>query len=180
MYAAQHKLWDNVVHLVKTGEVIMPFTIFVPAFMSLATSSANIIYYAAYKILSSLLVTKDFSSTIVEDGTANSFFRPPQSMITTPPPEAGGEVKFMIVISPFEAQELLPDIEKCKAVTLRLYAPRMHQAYRPLDKLDLFAIGGPFDPQSLPLSLVIQLNPFSGHHTSALGNNTRRSAKSLN
>lgn len=68
----------------------------------------------------------------------------------------------LVIISPFEANELLPEINKHKAVTLHLYAPRPNLEYRALDGLDLFTQGAPFSPANLNPDLIVQLNLFAG------------------
>ncbi|KAF4773255.1 hypothetical protein HER10_EVM0008295 [Colletotrichum scovillei] len=67
-----------------------------------------------------------------------------------------------IIISPFEAQELLPDIRNSSFVSLHLYAPRPNLGFRSLDDLNLFTIPHQRLPQNLPLRLVTELNLFSG------------------
>lgn len=71
-------------------------------------------------------------------------------------------IKHMVIISPFEAQRLLPDIRGYKKVTLHQYAPRRNKALRPLDQLSLFNEGRAFSPTQLPRRLRILLNLFAG------------------
>jgi hypothetical protein len=73
------------------------------------------------------------------------------------------------MMSLYEVQKLLPAIEKCQIIILYLYASRMHQAYQPLDKLDLFTRGKSMPSNAIPQSLVQQLNMFSGQ-TYLMGN----------
>jgi len=68
----------------------------------------------------------------------------------------------MAIISPFKAQELLELIGECWRVTLYIYAPRLNLGFRPLDALDLFSEGKPFDSLSVPRHLIVQLNLFAG------------------
>jgi hypothetical protein len=133
---------------------------FLPAFETLQASSAA--DTADLKsIPGQLLVTTDFARTVHATGIADSFFRMPQWVVTVPKGSTG-IIEHMVIISPFEAQELLPQIEKHKKITLHLYAPRMHQAHKPLDKLNLFNRGRCIDVTTIPHSLILQLNMFSG------------------
>jgi hypothetical protein len=67
----------------------------------------------------------------------------------------------VVVISPYEAQELFPEIMRSEAVCLHLYATRPNLGYRPLDSLDLYTVP---DRQisPIPQSLILQLNLFAG------------------
>jgi hypothetical protein len=67
----------------------------------------------------------------------------------------------MVIISPFEAQELLPYIREFQMITMHLYAPRHNLAFPSLDELNLFTEGKPFTT-SLPRHLIVQLNLFAG------------------
>lgn len=160
LQALAHQLHPKVVHLVTTGRLVPDQSAFLPAFETLQTSSAA--ETANLKdIPGQLLVTTDFARTVCATGIADSFFRMPQWVVTVPK-SFTGVIEHMVIISPFEAQELLPQIEKHKKITLHLYAPRMHQAHKPLDKLDLFNRGRSMDVATIPYGLILQLNMFSG------------------
>jgi hypothetical protein len=67
----------------------------------------------------------------------------------------------MLIISPFEAQRIMPDVSVSKTTTLHLYAPRPTLGFRALDALDLFTV--PSRPELiLPRHLVVLLNLFAG------------------
>jgi hypothetical protein len=68
----------------------------------------------------------------------------------------------MIVISPFEAQNLLSNIRKYKKVTVHNYLPRPSLQFKALDSLDLFTEGESFESSGIPQYLSIQLNLFAG------------------
>jgi hypothetical protein len=67
----------------------------------------------------------------------------------------------MVIISPFEANELLPAIKQSKYVTLHVYSPLLTPSLRRLDTLDLYTV-----PQSSPLNIprywTVSLNIFAG------------------
>ncbi len=93
---------------------------------------------------------------------SDAYQRPVQWILSSIDAGSSNTVKYMVIISPFEAQELLPLINKCRKVTLHIYAPRPSLGFRPLDALDLFTAGRPFDARSVPRSLILQLNLFAG------------------
>jgi hypothetical protein len=68
----------------------------------------------------------------------------------------------MMVISPYEAQELLPEIKKSKIVALHLYSPRPNLSFRALDDLDLYTIPAQANRRVIPRVLVVLLNLFAG------------------
>jgi hypothetical protein len=69
----------------------------------------------------------------------------------------------MVIISPFEAQELYGLIENSKYVTMHLYGPRSNLGKPALDKLDLYKISGIGSiGLDIPWELTIQLNLFAG------------------
>jgi hypothetical protein len=67
-----------------------------------------------------------------------------------------------IIVSPFEANELLPTIQRTRKVTLHLFAPRSNGSFASLDQLMLYNIGRHFMPSSVSRSLTTQLNLFAG------------------
>ncbi|KAB8276571.1 hypothetical protein BDV30DRAFT_235642 [Aspergillus minisclerotigenes] len=72
-------------------------------------------------------------------------------------------VNRMVIISPYEAQELYPSIKDSKHVTLHLYVPRSNLGLKPLDKLDLYNVSGEvISALCIPRSFIIDLNLFAG------------------
>ncbi|KAF2757894.1 hypothetical protein EJ05DRAFT_464797 [Pseudovirgaria hyperparasitica] len=157
---ADHVLHRAVEVLARTGKLDLRSDAFIPAYDSLRDCSASDFDVAQFT--EDLLVTVDFATTIKElpkDAISDSYYRPVQWILTK---VHRGTVKFVIIISPFEAQHLIEIVKKYKKVTLHVYAPRPNLQYRPLDKLDLFTLGADFDPKYLPRKLVVQLNLFAG------------------
>ncbi|KAF3043486.1 hypothetical protein E8E12_009566 [Didymella heteroderae] len=72
------------------------------------------------------------------------------------------KIKHLVLISPYEANHLLPVIEKSKKVTLHLFASRHNSGFASLDKLELWNVGKKFSTSSLAQDLKLQLNLFSG------------------
>lgn len=159
-----HHIHRDVEIFVRTGELVAHSQAFLPAFQALRYSSA-----AAHLDVSQfphdLLVTADFARTVMTTGrsyVSDAYQRPVQWILTSAGDRPPNTVKHMVISSPFEVQELLALINECRRVTLHIYTPRPSLAYRPLDALDLFTVGKPFDPRSVPRQLVVQLNLFAG------------------
>lgn len=70
----------------------------------------------------------------------------------------------MVVISPYETQELLNEIKTSGKTNLHLYWPRPTQDFRDLDKLNLYTVPSSAKSNLTPLPLRTQalLNFFAG------------------
>lgn len=68
----------------------------------------------------------------------------------------------MVIISPFEAQNLIDVITTHGRVVLHLYAPRLLLGFEPLDELRLYTTPALPDGWAIPPWLILQLNLFSG------------------
>nr|POE84322.1 hypothetical protein CFP56_76391 [Quercus suber] len=114
-----------------------------------------------------LYVTFDFAKTIVPGNSMamevnDNFLRPVQWVLTA---RQLNTVTRMLVISPFEAQELLPRIQSSSTVSLHLYTPRCNSGFRSVDRLDFVNVGGSSTPAAalhIHPRLVCQLNLFAG------------------
>lgn len=133
-----------------------------PAFQILKNTSAAQCF-RVQSFPSSVRATSDFAKTVKEsfgiNNHSDSFQRPVQWILTGKcQPESIG----LVIISPFEAQELLPLIEKSRHVTLHLYAPRVNLAFQSLDHLQLYRLSRELTTDSIPRSAILFLNLFSG------------------
>ena len=156
---ADHDINSDIRKFVDTGKLPESSPACIPAFTSLSgTSAAKHLNLAGYP-RDGLLVTADFARTVKAGASdiSDSYQRPVQWILTSGKPV----VKHMIIISPYEANKLLPNIKKSKVVTLRLYAPRPNLGYRALDTLDLYSM--PKAPAAfIPRRFTVELNLFSG------------------
>ena len=111
----------------------------------------------------SLLVTRDFEKTIQETQTqgrcVDKYLRGAQWVITNG--QRTGRVTTMVIVSPYEANQLIPKIEASKSVVLHLFAPRINQALRPLDHLKLYTIPSGLT-QTVPGRMRVELMLFAG------------------
>lgn len=108
------------------------------------------------------LATADFITTI--RGSNNSkgltdYLRPVNWILSN----GSGKNSTVVVISPYEANELLPFIRRLKKVRLHVYAPRVTFSMRSFSDLTFHTIPDPpAEPWSAPVHTRIQLNLFSG------------------
>ncbi|KAH6883450.1 hypothetical protein B0T10DRAFT_609155 [Thelonectria olida] len=68
----------------------------------------------------------------------------------------------LVIISPYEAQHLLPWIETSKHVTLHLYAPRVNLGFQSLDHLCLYFVSKRRTKATVPRGVITHLNLFAG------------------
>ena len=86
-------------------------------------------------------MTADYARTVKLAGKkpcADSYQRPIQWILTSN--RGGHTVQDIVIISAFEAQELMPNIEQSASVYLHLYAPRPNLAFPMLDELKLYTV----------------------------------------
>ncbi|KAI1674179.1 DUF3638 containing protein [Pyrenophora tritici-repentis] len=170
MEAEKHKLYPDLVKLVNTGILSAKSPAFIPAFQALKSTSAAT-HFDLAQFPNGLLVTADFMRTVKrprgvmsDSYVSDSYLRPVQwilSVVTEDEPSAN---PCLIILSPFEAEQLVSRIKKSDLVTLHLYSPRHTQSYNPLDTLDLYCVGRQFSANtpSLLRSQIAQLNLFAG------------------
>jgi hypothetical protein len=168
MDAEIHVLHPDLVRVVNGGDIPSKSNAFVPAFQSLSLSSAAKQNINLSQFPDGLLVTADFIRTVkrpqgiaLESYISDSFQWHVQWILSVSRHESVA-VKHLVVLSPFEANELLPLIRKSPTVTLHLYSPRPNLSHQPLDTLDLYTVGRSFSIQSISRGLIVQLNIFSG------------------
>lgn len=166
MVAELHKVRASVRHLVRTGDLILGSPAFEPAFRALRSSSAGK-HYDLAQLPTDLLVTEDFIRTVSPgskkpDFVSDSYQRPVQWILSVVDESRPDVIKHLVIISPFEANELYSEIVKYSKVTLHTFAPRFNASFASLDELQLFNVGRIFNERSVPQSLTIQLNLFAG------------------
>ena len=163
--ALAHKLHNHVVRFVESGEVLLDSRAYMPAFESLSHTSAALRADVVPPDCKNLFVTADFANTVALSGKSSlmdSYQRPVQWILTRRKPDTDHmEVDFMMVISPFEAQQLMTRVMRSKQVCLHIYAPRPNLGYQPLDSLQLYTMPEKAELQ-IPQPLITRLNLFSG------------------
>lgn len=163
--AAPHILHPDVKKFVNWGVMDHMSTGYMPAFYSLRdTIAANGFDVSQLSGDGSLLVTADFARTIKSSANAyksDHYQRPVQWILTSRPGESD-IVARMMIISPWEAQQLLPDLASARNVALHLYRPRVNLSYRSFDRLDFFTIPEQQTDLIVRPSLAMQLDLFAG------------------
>ncbi|KAB8202936.1 hypothetical protein BDV34DRAFT_227833 [Aspergillus parasiticus] len=145
----KHENHEDMKKLVSTGVIAEGSTTFLPAFRSLDKTSAAR-HPGVDQFPVKLLVTRDYAQTVEPIDIFNSTDHKPT-------------VNHMVIIRPYEAQELYPSIKDSKHVTLHLYAPRSNLGLKPLDKLVLYNVSGEVTSAlCMPRSFIIELNLFAG------------------
>ena len=105
----------------------------------------------------SLFATPDFCK-VVDGGQAGKYLRPANWVLS----RASATGPAFVFLSPFEVNELLPEIRTSKSVRLHIYTPRTHKALRSCDDLLLHTIPAVPPHWTAPPLLVDQLNLFAG------------------
>lgn len=163
MQAENHVLEPGLKQLALTGILPPTSRAWNQAFLSLASTSAGPLFNLR-NFPSDLLCTLDYGRTVkvLPRGSyvSDSFQRPIQWIMSIR--DNGNRVHKLLILSPFEASKLLETINVNKKVSLHLFAPRANASFASLDELNLFTVGRSFNPQTVPRSLIAQLNLFSG------------------
>ncbi|KAI1464850.1 uncharacterized protein F4812DRAFT_440689 [Daldinia caldariorum] len=165
---AMHKIHDDIKRFVEFGTIREKSTGYMPAFLSLRDTSSGASFDVS-QFRTGLLVSSDFANTVKRRSTSDqldSYQRAIQWILTSTPlsdeDSADRPIKYMMVISPFEANDLLPLIEKSNITALHIYAPRANSSYPNLDKLDLYTVPEKLASRKMPQSLITELNLFAG------------------
>ena len=160
--ALVHKVHHDVRAFVKNGILDRTSAAFQPAFQVLERTSARK-HLEKEAWPSHLLVTHDFARTIEtsKQHHLDDYLRPVHWIATCRHIGTARGIADAVILSPFEANELLPSIRLKKAVTLHVYSPRANRSVRSLEGLSFCAV--PPVPKSWPVQpFVIELNLFAG------------------
>jgi hypothetical protein len=153
---ATHSIHQAVVHFVKTGVVPTITTGFCRAFQTLDATSAAA--NEAHIWSTNILVTTDFQKTVRSSSKVDDYLRPVMWVVSGK--RARNDA--LVILSPYEANHLLPDIRSSDKVHLHLYAPRTTKSMKACDDLALYSIPAAPTGWTPPSSLMDQLNVFAG------------------
>ncbi|KAH7127985.1 hypothetical protein B0J13DRAFT_646104 [Dactylonectria estremocensis] len=146
-----HRIHPNLRRFVKSGGC-----------QSLENTSAAT-YFDISQLPCDIWVTDDFASTIgVPAGSGHKsdlFQRPVQWVLTSN--LSSTESCCLVIISPFEAQELLYLIMESN-ITLHLYAPRPNLEFQRLNHMSLYTVPPRAEDVKIPEHLIVYLNLFAG------------------
>ena len=160
---AEHFLHPDVVRFVRTGVVPSPsyFRGFRHVFSNTITNSLAT-FVGQHPWSAHILATVDFCNTIEQkksvQGQKDIYLRPVQWVLS-------GKIHgkdALVLLSPYETDQLMPEIRLSKHVHLHLYIPRTTKHMKPADDLKLFTIPHVPDNWNPPWELIDQLNIFAG------------------
>jgi hypothetical protein len=148
---------EGLARFVRFGSLLSPARGFRPAFEIFSNTSLSAEYTPA-QWPKQVLVTTDFLRTIETSvrESQNDFVRPVQWILK------GYETKQLVVISQYEANELLPEIRKGKNTTLIVYSARIARDMRSFDGMDIYRV--PESDQALNIApeAITMLNLLAG------------------
>jgi hypothetical protein len=106
-----------------------------------------------------LLATEDFSRTIAlsSGDCMDDFLRPVQWVLTAT--KSPGK---LLLLSPFEANELLPRVRASENASLHMYSPRTSRNVRSIEDLNFFMVSRRHDFARPHSRVMYELNLFSG------------------
>ena len=157
---ASHSLHPDVMEFVKISHLQPHSEAFRPIFTTLANSSAATgepHVWSPY-----ILATTDFCTTIIEGGSfqgrVDEYLRPVQWILSG----EKDEHDVLVILSPFEADQLMPHIRLSEHVHLHLYTPCTTERMKSHDDLKWYTIPALPDNWNPPWALIDQLNVFAG------------------
>ncbi|RYP24740.1 hypothetical protein DL765_000286 [Monosporascus sp. GIB2] len=158
----RHTIHRDVRELVRRGNLNLHGGGFLPAFRSFNRSTARR-FANPEEFGQDLLVTTDFARLVdlTPGSHSDAFHRSVQWVLTF----KNGTVRnqFLVILSPWEANELFLEIDKSSHVYLHSYAARRNLSFPTLQDLKLCTIPSiPPDWTPPPKSLILQLNIFAG------------------
>ncbi|KAG8797373.1 hypothetical protein FRC16_008981 [Serendipita sp. 398] len=158
--ALEHHLFQNLVDFVKNPGRLPMRSAILYAQDAFAGTTLSDPPRGFKELFSALYVTRDFCKVIeTKHPEAMSRFMRPIEWVITPnksPPD------FVIIISPFEANALMPLFRLTTKLRLHPFAPRNNVTMRSLEDLTWFTVCSAPVTAPLPRQLVVPLNLFSG------------------
>ncbi|KAH9033500.1 hypothetical protein EDB85DRAFT_1864425 [Lactarius pseudohatsudake] len=158
VYPAKHITHSDIRDFIRTGSLPMSSRYIIPLFSQTGINKA---LDSTEEWSTSPLATKDFAITTRCSGVAHltDYLRPVNWVLSS----GSGGNSTAIVISPHEANELLPIIRKSGKVQLHVYAPRVTASMRSFSDLAFYTIPeSPAREWTAPIHLQIKLNLFAG------------------
>jgi len=151
---AKHRITNDVRHFVQSGILNTVSSAFLPIFSSLQSRNAPLMEERPWT--RHVLATSDFYKVIQGTGDVSEYLRPVNWVLS------GLRSGVLVILSPYEVNELLLDIRRSEHVRLHIYTPRVHKTMTPCDDLDLYSIPAATRNSMVLTALREQLNLFSG------------------
>jgi hypothetical protein len=155
---AHHIIHADILEFIETGELpessMHIFPLLAPLNMAKSLESTN-------EWSPSPLATADFITTVIDSNgeELTEYLRPVNWILSS----GSGKKGTIVVISPYEANELLPVIRKSNKVRLHIYAPRVTTSMRSFSDLTFYSIpDSKTEGWSAPAHVRIEINLFAG------------------
>lgn len=164
--SALHSLHKDIQNFAINGVFISNSSAYMSAFEAFNDSSAARDFLVQQLVGEGrLLVSTDFAKTVLLSSSSSylsdAFQRPIQWLLTSC--ERGLiSINRIIIISPYEANQLYKMMERSTAASLYIYKPRCNSGYVSLDRLDFYAVSAQVGLSIVPRGLAIQLDLFAG------------------
>ncbi|KAK6529493.1 hypothetical protein TWF281_008666 [Arthrobotrys megalospora] len=162
--AKRHQLAAEVSDLVRTGKFESQSSTFKEPFSIFEnTSCRHMFEVQAWKTHSRHFVTKDFTETVERnpDDKMDDYLRPVRWVLEF----NRDDESYLVFISPYEANELMPDIKRSEFTKLHCYAPRVSRSMPTFEYFDVCPIQGlrrAATKSKLDIHSRIRLNLFAG------------------
>ncbi|KAF8309218.1 hypothetical protein DL93DRAFT_2158528 [Clavulina sp. PMI_390] len=161
---ATNVLDPHVRKMIRTGDLCTVPGVLLSAFSHVAPNIKAPFEKDAWCCESEIVGTRDFFRTIKRDQKAITpnpqYLRPVNWVLSLKKNE-----HILVLLSPFEVNELLPEIHTSQHVHLHMYAPRVIKTSPSFEDLDFYTIPPITDPESAPnpsIELITKLNIFAG------------------
>ncbi|KAH9056702.1 hypothetical protein EDB87DRAFT_1687037 [Lactarius vividus] len=158
VFPAEHIVRDEIRHFVTTGVLAKPSTSIIPLF---TPTKIDGLLDSTGGWTPSPLATTDFAITTTDSSMTEltDYLRPVNWIVSS----GIGKKSAVIVISPYEANELLPMIRKSGKVRLHIYAPRVTASMRSFSNLTFYTIPESPEKQRTAVAyLRTELDLFAG------------------
>lgn len=111
-----------------------------------------------------LMVTSDFVRTVVKWGSSyrSDQFQRSVQWIISGRERNSNMISSLLIISPFEANLLQPEMRRSRNTKLHLYKARCNSGFPALDTLDLYTTTAQQTTPKVPRQLAVELNLFAG------------------
>ena len=156
--SAQHVIHADILGFIETGKVPQSSLYIAPllALLNMDKALNSITEWSP-----SPLATADFTTTVLQPHGARltEYLRPVNWILSS----GSGKDSNIVVISPYEANELLPIIRQSSYVRLHIYTPRVTSSMRSFSNLKFYSIPDSRTGRwSAPAHTRIELNLFAG------------------
>ncbi|KAH9047021.1 hypothetical protein EDB83DRAFT_2677144 [Lactarius deliciosus] len=157
VFPAEHIVCGKIRYFVSTGVLPKPSTYIIPLFTPTEIDKA---LDSTAGWTPSPLATTDFAITTIDSSITGltDYLRPVNWILSS----GVGKESVAVVISPYEANELLPNIRKSGKVRLHVYAPRVTASMRSFSDLTFYTVPESPEKWSAAVHLRTELDLFAG------------------